>query len=142
MNIYLTVILGWIIGQITFTVICAYLLQRTKSTINYPTAIVVYGKAETGGYAIAICALAIVLFVMSDYIDLNLDRKVLIAKAALTFPEKFILFARSYSIVFGIFCQFLLLLVFKKGLKAINDYAAKNAIDSDAKINIDTPSKN
>lgn len=137
MNIYLTIIGGWIIGQITLTVIASYILQLKKQNVDYLQAIGVYFKAEKGNYAIAVCALAIVLFALSDYIDPHIDRKILIAKLvskdALTWQEKIIMYARTYSVAFGLFCSFVMLVVFRKGIKAISDYNVKNGLQDDTK---------
>lgn len=126
MNSYLIVLFGWIIGQVTFTIVGAWFLQRTKQNIDWGTSIKVYAKAEQGGYYIAVCALVILMFIISDYVDPHLDRKLLLAKTNLTWQEKAIVYGRTFSVVFGIFCQFLLLVAFKRGIKAINDYDKKN----------------
>lgn len=133
MNNYLIILFGWILGQLTFTTISAYLLQRNLTGIDFKKAFVVFIKKETGNYAVAICALLGLMFMLSDYIDPNITRQDLLHKEVLSFKEKAIVYSRTFSFIFGIFCQFILLVLFKRGINGIKDYAQKNNIEDPTK---------
>lgn len=139
MNNYLVLLFGFIIGQMTLTVIGSYFLQRTKEGIDFPQAIKVFMHKEVGNYAVAICGLIILMFMLSDYVDPKLTRAELLTKAALTWREKAIVYSRTFSVVFGCFSQFILLLAFKRGIKGINEYAAKNGVSDISDPNLPKP---
>lgn len=133
MNNYVIITVGWIIGQLTFTIVSAYLLQRNLNGIDFFKAVKVFFKKELGGYFVSLAGLFILMFIFSDYIDPNISREDLLKKDVLSYKEKLIVYSRTASIIFGIFCQFLILLGFKKGIKGIREYAEKNNIEDPTK---------
>jgi len=126
MNNYFIIICGWIIGQYCTTVICAYLLQVNKEGINFPQAVAVYSKKEMGSFFIAFGGLLVLMFICSDYIDPKITRDVLLHKEKLTYIDKAILYSRTFSVAYGSLCAVILLVLFKKGIKGINEFAEKN----------------
>ena len=54
MSNYLIILIGWIIGQLSFTFISAYFLQRNLSGINFIQAVKVFIKKEMGGYFVSL----------------------------------------------------------------------------------------
>lgn len=130
MNNYVIIVLGWFLGQLGYAVVSAYILQRGKPSISYWQALQVYCAKEVGSFALAFTALLILLFIAGDFLSIEITRKDLLDKETLTLKEKIILYIRTSSIVFGGLCQHLIYIAFKKGKKAIEDYATKNGIDA------------
>ena len=118
MNNYLTIIIAFIIGQFAYTTVTVYNLQRGKD-ISFWHAYAVYMKKETGWFVVAIAALACVLFVLSDYLDLNVKRSDLLSKDVLTMKEKVIVYFRTIALAVGEFAQHIIFLAMKKGKKEI-----------------------
>lgn len=126
MSNYFIIFCGWIIGQYCTTVICAYLLQINKEGINFPQSVAVYSKKEMGSFFIAFGGLLVLMFICSDFIDPSITREMLLHKEKLSYVDKAILYSRTFSVAYGMFCAVLLLVIFKKGIKGINEYAEKN----------------
>lgn len=126
MNNYFIICMGWLIGQAAFTVISAYLLQIDKPNIDYPTALKVFVKSETGNYAIAFVGLIIAMFVFKDYIDPKITRDQLLQIEHKTFVQKAILYSRTASVAYGAFCPLILLMWFKRGVNAIKQFSDQN----------------
>lgn len=129
MNNYLVIAVGWFLGQLGYAVVSAYVIQRKVEGINYPQALKVYLKSEVGSFAMAFAALLIVMFIIPDFIDVRVTRADLIDKEKLTLKEKIIVFIRTASVIFGGFCQHGLFVAFKRGKRAIEQYAEKNNVD-------------
>lgn len=132
MNNYIIIAVGWLIGQIAYASVSAYIIQKDLKGIDYWTALRVYVKSETGSFAMAFSALLILLFIFPDFFDPSVSRKDLKNKEALTIVERMILYLRVASVLIGGLSQHILYVAFKRGKKAIVDYAAKNSVDSNA----------
>jgi hypothetical protein len=130
MNNYIVIILGWTLGQIAYASVSAYILQRNVENINYWQALRVYAKKEAGSFAMALSALFILLFIFPDYFDPAVKRADLVNKEVLTLKDRLILQQRTAAILIGGLCQHLLYVAFKRGKKAIHDYAAKHSVDN------------
>jgi len=122
MNNYLVLIVAFILGQLLYTAITVYNLQKDKG-ISYMPAFTAYVMKEAGGYLVALLGLFVVMFILSDYIDINVQRKDL--PEVLSFKQKIIFYFRTSSIVFGVFAQHIIFIAFKKGKKAIEKEDAK-----------------
>jgi hypothetical protein len=130
MNNYIIIILGWIVGQIAYASVSVYILQKNLPSIGYLQALREYGKKEFGSFIMALSALLVLLFIFPDYFDSTIKRSDLLSKETLTIKEKLIVYQRTGAVIVGGLCQHLLYVSFKKGKKAIQDYAAKNQVDS------------
>lgn len=71
----------------------------------------------------------ILMFIVNDFITVDITRQDLLNKEALTWKEKLIVYQRTCAVFFGAFSQHIIYVAFKKGKKAIEDYAAKNNIN-------------
>lgn len=129
MNNYVMLAVAWIIGQLVYASVSVYILQKNLSTIGYWEAVRAYFKSEFGNYVIAFSGLLLLMFIMPDFLDPSIKRADLLNKEVLTFKEKLVIYQRSFAVGISAFIQHLLYVGFKKGKKAIHDYAAKNQID-------------
>ena len=123
MNNYLTIILAFLIGQSIYTSVTVYNLQNGKD-IGYWHAYAAYMRKETGWFVIAIVGLCGVLFVLSDFIDLNIKKSDLINKDVLSTKEKLVLYFRTSALMLGMFIQHVVFKVYKKGkeeVEKVND---------------------
>jgi hypothetical protein len=129
MNNYVILALGWFLGQLGYAAVSAYVLQRDKPGISYRQALAVYFAKEVGSFAMAFCALLIIMFIANDFLSVDITRKDLLNKEALSWKEKIIVYQRTCSVFFGAFSQHIIYVAFKKGKKAIEDFAAKNNVN-------------
>jgi len=117
--------LGWLLGQFGYAACSVYVLQKNKN-VNYWKAAQLYFSGEVGNFVIAFAALLIILFIATDFLDVEITKKDLLNKSMLTWKEKVIVYQRTASVLVGGLCQHLLYAVFKKGKKKIEDYDNKN----------------
>lgn len=129
MNNYVILALGWFLGQLGYAAVSAYILQRDKPGISYSQALGVYFAKEVGSFAMAFTALLIIMFIANDFLSVDITRKDLLNKEALSWKEKIIVYQRTCSVFFGAFSQHIIYVAFKKGKKAIEDFAAKNNVN-------------
>lgn len=129
MNNYVILALGWFLGQLGYAAVSAYILQRDKPGITYWQALGVYFAKEIGSFAMAFTALLIIMFIANDFLTVDITRKDLLNKEALSWKEKIIVYQRTCSVFFGAFSQHIIYVAFKKGKKAIEDFAAKNNVN-------------
>lgn len=125
MNHYLTITIGWVIGQICYAAVSVYILQKNKN-IKYWGAWAAYGKSELGNFVIAFSALLLILFIANDFLDINITKQDLLNKQQLNLKEKIILYQRTAATGIGAFSQHLLYIAFKRGKKEIDKVAKEN----------------
>lgn len=128
MNQYVIIALGWVIGQFAYAAVSVYVLQRDKD-VPYWKAVQLYLSGEVGNFVIAFAGLLLIMFIASDFLDVEITVKDLRNKEMLTLKEKIILYQRTASIVIGGFIQHLVYVAFKKGKKKIEEYENDNKID-------------
>jgi hypothetical protein len=129
MNNYILMIVAFILGQLAYASVSIYIIQNKVTGINYWQAVGQYCKKEVGSLVMAACGWAIIMFIASDWIDVNITRKDLLTKETLTLKEKMIVYQRTFAVLLGGVIQHVLYVAFKKGKKAIHDYAQKNNVD-------------
>ena len=121
---YLQVLLGFVIAQLLMASLTVYKYQKEKN-ISYGTAWRTYMYAELGFFIIGICSIAAILFVMSDYIDLSVNRKDLLSKESLTWKENLQLYFKTSAFIIGAFVQYIAFIFRDKGKVAIDKVADK-----------------
>lgn len=122
MNNYVILIVAFIIGQCLYTTINVYTLQYGKNIAYWP-ALRTYVIKETAGYAVSMFFLFAVMFILSDYIDIN--KKDLLNPDTMAWKKKVLTYFRTGSLIFGVFTQALAFYAFKRGKKAIEKEEAK-----------------
>lgn len=129
MNNYTIMIMAFVLGQLAYASVSIYIIQNKVTGIDYWQAVGQYFKKEIGSLVMAACGWAIVMFIASDWIDVNITRKDLLTKETLTLKEKMIVYQRTFAVLLGGVIQHVLYVAFKRGKKAIHDYAQKNNVD-------------
>lgn len=124
---YLIISGGWLIGQFAYAACSIYVLQKNKD-VPYWKAARIYISAEIGSFVMAFSGLLVILFIAPDFFDVEITRKDLLNKEALTWKEKLIAYQRVSAIGIGAFIQHILYLLFKKGKKKIEEYEEHNNI--------------
>lgn len=130
MNNYLILFVAFLLGQIGYASVSIYIIQAKVSGITYMQAVKQYFKKEVGSFVMAAAGWAIVMFIFSDFFDTTITRADLLNKDTLTIKERMILYLRASATGLGMFIQHIIYVAFKKGKKAIHDYADKNNIDA------------
>lgn len=118
MNNNLILLGGMLLGQTAVTVICVYIKQYGKP-IDYWTAFKSFVIAETASYAVALVGLLIAMFILPDYIDPSHNLKD--TGDSWEWKLKIAKNFRLASIVYGAFVPLIMLLIYKKGLRAIKN---------------------
>lgn len=130
MNNYLILFVAFLLGQIGYASVSIYIIQRNLPGITYWEAVTQYFKKEVGSFVMAAAGWAIVMFIFPDFFDTSVSRADLLNKDTLTLKERMVLYLRASATGLGMFIQHILYVAFKKGKKAIHDYADKNNIDA------------
>ena len=121
MSNYFLMLLAFFIGQLLYTSITVYNIQKNMS-INYWAAFKAYVKKEVGGYVVAFVGLAALMFIITDFIDPSFKK----ADADVnTWTGKVVAYFRTAMLFFGCFAQHLIFVAFKKGKKAIEKAESK-----------------
>jgi hypothetical protein len=130
---YLILIAAVIIGQ-TFT--AAYLswkYQTANDLIDYPKAFKLYINKNIGTFAVIVTFTLIVLFVLSDWMDMTMTKQQLLSLEKRTRFQEAQLKFRTVAIVYGVFAQLIASLLYKGGELAIKNYGKQKGIDTDSK---------
>ncbi len=115
MNNYFVFAAGLVLGQVLTTVIAVYILQYRKP-VDYNTAFKAYVKSEQAGYVVAFVTMLAVMFIMPDYISPVRGQ---LPENEWKWKVRIMKNFRAFSILFGMFAPLISLLIFKKGIKAI-----------------------
>lgn len=125
MNNYVVVVLAFLLGQFITTSVVVYNMQKEKQ-VSYMNALTAYLKAETGWFIIGFAAISCIMFIMSDYVDLNIKKADLINKENLSYKESLIVYFRTSALFVGTFAQLLAFKFLKKGKEKIAEFEDKN----------------
>lgn len=121
MSNYVLMLIAFFLGQMLYTAVTAYNIQK-KMIIAWWPAVKAYVKKEFGGYVVAFIGLAVLMFIITDFVDPSFKK----ADADLTtWKGRLVAYFRTSMIAFGCFAQHLIFLAFKKGKKAIEKEDAK-----------------
>jgi len=126
---YLLLFVAVIIGQSFFASIVTWYYQRNNPMISYRKAFGIYLKKEVGTFIVITCFTLLLMFILSDYMDLTKTRAELIAKGKLNRFESIQKSFRTYAVIYGVFAQFFAVLFYKGGIKAITDFGKEKGID-------------
>lgn len=130
MKYYLLLVFAVIIGQ-TFTgCVSAWVFQRKNDAIDYWKALKLYFKKEVGTFMVILTFTILLMFILSDWMDLSVSRAELMSREKLNRFEQAQKFFRTVAILYGVFAQWLAFLFFKGGKKAIDDYGKKAGVDT------------
>lgn len=131
MEYYIKLFIAVIIGQTFLAAMSAWVFQRKNDAIDYWTALRVYLRKEIGTFIVILSFTGLVMFVLSDFMDLTKSRAELIAQGELNKFEQAQKFFRTVAVLYGVFAQWLAYLFYKGGRKAIEEYGKEKGIDLD-----------
>lgn len=121
---YSQLFFGVIIGQGLMTSILVYYYQK-ELKIPYWKAVGAYLGAEIGFYVIGAFGLLALLFIMSEFIDLNITKEDLRSITAKSWKENLQLYFKTASLLVGLFVQYIAFKVRSVGKVAIDNASAK-----------------
>lgn len=121
---YIQLFLGVIIGQGLITSILVYNYQK-ELKIEYNKALSTYIHAEKGFYVIGMFMLIALLFVMSEFINLNVTKQDLTSVEAKNWKQNLQMYFKTTSLLVGMFVQYIAFKVRSVGKIAIDNAAAK-----------------
>lgn len=128
---YLILIAAVIIGQ-TFT--AAYLswkYQNANDLIDYPKAFKIYIHKNIGTFAVIVAFTLMLLFVLSDWMDMTLSKAELLSITKRTRFQEAQLKFRTVAIAYGVFAQGIASLFYKGGEVAIKNYGKSKGVETD-----------
>lgn len=129
MKYYLLLIAAVVIGQLFFSVVSVWYYQRSNPQIDFFKALQVYFKKEIGTYIMIFCFTLLLMFVLSDWMDLHATRHDLLLKEDLNKFEQAQIKFRTYATCYGVFAQFVALYFYKGGKDAIDKFGKSKGID-------------
>lgn len=121
---YIQLFFGFVLGQGLMMAMNVYSYQKDMH-IEYKQALKAYTKAEIGYFVIAGIGLLVLLFIMSDFLDLTISKKDLRQLDVLNLKQKLQLYFKTGSVLFGMFIQFIAFKVRKTGKEAIDNAVIK-----------------
>lgn len=119
MIFYIQLFVGFILGQALMMSLNVYDYQRKKD-IKWKNAVIIYTKAEMGYFVIAAIGLFVLLFVLSEFINLNVSKEEIRGKAEKTVQDKLQIYFKTGSVFLGMFIQYIAFKVKKAGKEAID----------------------
>jgi hypothetical protein len=129
MKYHLLLLVSVLLGQLLVGAIAVYYYQSKNPHINYRKAVQVYLMKSVPVYSVIIAITLIAMFLLSDYMDLNLTRADLVAKGKLTKFEIAQMNFRLIAVCFGISAELIANIVYKGVRIAIIDYGKKLGVD-------------
>lgn len=123
-NHYLIVLEAFILAQLLITSIMVYDYQKEKK-INYWNALGTYLTAEIGYFVVGLFAIIVVLFILSDFIDLSITKEDLRSIKDRNWKQNLQLYFKTGAFVISSFIQYIAFTFRKKGKIAIDKVADK-----------------
>lgn len=128
MNNYLIIVIGWLLGQAAYACKKSWDIQRRNDNVSFKDALVMHFTKETGAFAFGSVMLFIALFVISDFINLDVDKEELKNMEAAKWKIYLINFLRIIAVTFGYLCQNLGYFLFGKSEKYLRRQANNEGI--------------
>lgn len=113
MNNYLIIVGGFIVGQIFQLAAASWNLQKKDEELTWPKAVWRYLQKGQGAFAMSLAALLVVLYLFPEFKD----------------KGKVLENLRWYSVVFGVFAQWIAYLGFGIGKKVIETKAQAQGVE-------------
>ena len=129
MNNYVVLIIGWILGQAAYAFKKSWEIQRNKSAVSFADALKMHFTKETASFAFGFVMLLIGVFVLPNFINMDLTKEDLKNMEAAKWKVYFINFLNVVAVVFGYLCQNLGWFFFGKSEKLLQQQATKEGIN-------------
>ena len=117
---YIQAFVGLMLGMALMASINIYFFQQKKD-ITWMNAARAYWVAEIGFYVVGMFGAAVVLFIMSEFIDLNITKEDLRHKESITAKENIQKHFKTVMAFIGMFIQYIAFQVRKRGKTAIDN---------------------
>lgn len=128
MNNYLIILIGWILGQTAYAFKKSWEIQRNRPGVSFKDALHMHFTKETASFAFAFVILLIGLFVLPNFIDMDITKDDLKNLEVAKWKVYFVNFLRVIAIVFGYLCQNLGWFFFGKSEKILQAQADQAGI--------------
>lgn len=129
MNNYMILVIGWILGQAAYAVKKSWEIQRNKPNVTFQDALKMHFTKETASFAFAILMLLIGIFILPNFINMDLTKDDLKNMEAAKWKVYFINFLNVVSIFFGYLCQNIGWFFFGRSEKILQQQAQKEGIN-------------
>lgn len=130
MSNYLIIIIGWLLGQAAYACKKSWDIQKKSVSISFPQALHMFFKKETAAFAFGSIMLLIAMFILSDFINLDIKKEELKNIEAAQWKKYLVNFLRTASVFFGYLCQNIGYFAFGKSEK----YLQKKADDENIEL--------
>jgi hypothetical protein len=128
MNNYTIICIGWGLGQTAYAFKKSWEIQRNKSNVSFIDALKMHFTKETASFAFAIVILLIGLFILPNFINMDITKDDLKNMEAAKWKVYFVNFLNVIAVVFGYLCQNLGWFFFGKSEKLLQAQAEKEGI--------------
>ena len=125
---YVYLIIAWVLGQLLYTSITVWRLQKNLP-ISYIPAFKEYVKKELGGFVVSGVLMLVVVFLLPEFLNLDMRKADLLTLEQRSWAEKVQLYFRTAATVLGMFSLHIAYSLYKGGKKAIREAAEKKGID-------------
>lgn len=128
MNNYVILIFGWFLGQAAYAFKKSWEIQRNKPNVSFQGALKMHFTKETASFAFAFVILLIGLFVLPNFIDMDITKEDLKNMEAAKWKVYFVNFLNVIAVVFGYLCQNIGWFFFGKSEKILQAQADSEGI--------------
>lgn len=128
MNNYAVICIGWGLGQTAYAFKKSWEIQRNKANVSFQDALKMHFTKETSSFAFAVVILLIGLFVLPNFINMDITKDELRNIEAAKWKVYFVNFLNVIAVVFGYLCQNLGWFFFGKSEKLLQAQADKEGI--------------
>lgn|SRR5574341_1209045 len=128
MNNYAIICIGWALGQIAYAFKKSWEIQRNKSNVSFSGALKMHFTKETASFAFAVVILLIGIFILPNFINMDITKDDLKNMEAAKWKVYFVNFLNVIAVVFGYLCQNLGWFFFGKSEKLLQAQADKEGI--------------
>lgn len=129
MNKYVILVIGWILGQAAYAFKKSWEIQKYNPKVTFKEALKMHFTKETASFAFAGICLLIGLFILPNFINMDLTKDELKNMEAAKWKVYFINFLNVVAVVFGYLCQNIGWFFFGKTEKILQSQAQKEGID-------------
>lgn len=117
-----------LLGQLFVSSIAIWYYQSKNENVDYWKATKIYTHKQFPTFVAILTFTFLIMFVLSEWIDISKSRAELISTADIGYVEKIQKFFKTASAIFGIGAQWIVLVVYKKTRNAIVDYGKKGGV--------------
>lgn len=128
MKYYIIIMAAVVLGQTFLACVLSWIYQKKNDDIDYFQAISIYFKKEVGSFFVIISFTALLMFVLSDWMNLSTTKEMLLSIEKRSRFEEAQLRFRTVAVFYGVFAQWFAFLFYKGGVNAILKYKSDKGI--------------